>query len=157
VGMISVLAAGSAGFARSRFATALLLMVAFAASVGGIATPIGTATNMVALGFLKKPEVLGRSVDFLHWMAVGVPAMAVIFVGRYVWGRLWPPAGELDLAALRSYLRSEYDRLGPWKRGEANTLAVFLVAVGLWVTPGLLAAFAPPEVHAEFVKRFPEE
>jgi sodium-dependent dicarboxylate transporter 2/3/5 len=162
VGMIAVLSAGTrtaggAAFARSRFATALLLMVAFGASVGGLATPIGTATNVVALGFLKRPEVLGRSVDFLHWMAIGVPAAAVTFAGLYAWLRLLAPAGELDLPALRAYLRGEYGRLGAWKRGEANTLAAFLAAVGLWVAPGLLAAFATPEVHAAFVKRFPEE
>src|SRR5205823_2992437 len=162
VGMIAVLAAGpgtagGAAFARSRFATALLLMVAFAASVGGIATPIGTATNVLAIGFLKRPEVLGRSVDFLGWMAVGVPATAVIFVGLYAWLRLVAPAGELDLAALRTYLRAEYGRLGPWTRGEANTLAVFLLAVGLWVAPGVLAVAAPPDLHAAFTRRFPEE
>src|SRR5262249_57908385 len=55
VGMVSVLAAGSAGFARSRFATALLLMVAFAASVGGIPTPLGAGPHMVALGLLQQP------------------------------------------------------------------------------------------------------
>ncbi|MCE9567176.1 MAG: DASS family sodium-coupled anion symporter [Planctomycetes bacterium] len=162
VGLISVLASstGTSGgptFAHSRFATALLLMVAFGASVGGIATPIGTATNVFALGFLKRPEVIGQGIDFLHWMAVGVPAMVVIFLGLYAWLRITAPAGELDMHTLRTYLRGEYDRLGPWKRGEVNTLAVFLLAIGLWVAPGMLAVFASPEVHAAFVKRFPEE
>jgi sodium-dependent dicarboxylate transporter 2/3/5 len=162
VGIIAVLAgspgtAGGAAFARSRFATVLLLMVAFGSSVGGIATPIGTATNMYAIGFLKRPEVLGRGVDFLQWMAVGVPAMAVIFLGLYAWLRVLAPSGNLDMVALRTYLRGEYDRLGPWKRGEVNTLVVFLTAVGLWVAPGVLAVVAPPDLHASFVKRFPEE
>jgi sodium-dependent dicarboxylate transporter 2/3/5 len=158
VGMVAVLDSGAgAGFARSRFATALVLAVAIGASVGGIATPIGTATNVFALGFLKRPEVFGRGIDFLHWTAVGVPAMLVIFVGMHAWLRLLAPPGELDLAALRAYLRTEYAKLGPWTRGEANTLAVFLVAVGLWVAPGLLAALGPPDVHAAFVRRFPEE
>jgi sodium-dependent dicarboxylate transporter 2/3/5 len=158
VGMIGVLDSGtSTGFSRSRFATALLLAVAIGASVGGIATPIGTATNVFAIGFLKRPEVLGRGVDFLNWMAVGVPAMAVIFVGMYAWLRVLAPPGELNLAALRAYLREEHDRIGPWKRGEANTLAVFLLAVGLWVTPGILGVFAPADVHAVFSRRFPDE
>ena len=158
VGMIRVLDSGTAaGFARSRFATALLLAVAIGASVGGIATPIGTATNVFAIGFLKRPEVLGRGIGFLHWMAVGVPAMLAIFTVLYAWLRVLAPPGDLDLAALRDHLRAEYDRLGPWTRGEANTLAVFLLAVGLWVAPGVLAVFAPADVHAAFAKRFPDE
>jgi sodium-dependent dicarboxylate transporter 2/3/5 len=157
VGMVAVLGAGGTGFARSRFASALLLIVAFGASVGGIATPIGTATNVFAIGFLKRPEVLGRAVDFLHWMAVGVPAMAVIFLGLYGWLRALAPVGDLDLTALRGQLRAEYARCGPWTRGEANTLAVFLLAVGLWVTPGVLAVAASTEAHAGFVRRLPEE
>jgi sodium-dependent dicarboxylate transporter 2/3/5 len=158
VGMIGVLDSGTGtGFSHSRFATALLLAVAIGASVGGIATPIGTATNVFAIGFLKRPEVLGRGVDFLNWMAVGVPAMAVIFVGMYAWLRVLAPPGELNLGALRAYLREEHDRIGPWKRGEANTLAVFLLAVGLWVTPGMLGVFAPADVHAMFSRRFPDE
>src|SRR5437764_8743169 len=125
VGIVSVLAAGRApapgdDFAKSRFASALLLIVAFGASIGGIATPIGTATNVLALGFLKRPEILGRSVDFLAWCAVGVPMMALIFAGTYAWLRLLAPAGDLDMPALRDYLRAECDRLGPWKRGEVN-------------------------------------
>src|SRR5205807_2586913 len=104
-----------------------------------IATPIGTATNVVALGFMRRPEVLGQSIDFLAWCLLGVPMMAIIFVGMYGWLRLQAPAEGLDMPALREYLRSEYDKLGRWKIGEVNTLAVFLVVVTLWVTPGVLA------------------
>jgi sodium-dependent dicarboxylate transporter 2/3/5 len=160
VGIVSVLAASRpAGddFARSAYASALLLITAFGASVGGIATPIGTATNVVAIGFLKRPEVLGRSVNFLAWCAVGVPMMAIIFAGMYLWLRLLAPAGGLDMPALRDYLRAERARLGRWTHGEANTLAVFLLVVALWVTPGVLALTASAEVQRAFGRCFPEE
>jgi sodium-dependent dicarboxylate transporter 2/3/5 len=167
VGIVTVLAAGRAprpgedpaagDFAKSPYASALLLITAFGASVGGIATPIGTATNVVALGFLRQPDVLGRSVDFLAWCAVGVPMMVLIFAGMYAWLRLLAPAGDLDMPALRDYLRGEHDRLGPWKRGEVNTMAVFLVVVALWVTPGVLALAAPAAAQRAFVRCFPEE
>jgi solute carrier family 13 (sodium-dependent dicarboxylate transporter), member 2/3/5 len=158
VGIISVLAAGrGAGFSRSPYATALLLMTAFGASVGGIATPIGTATNVVALGYMRRPEVLGRSVDFLSWCAVGVPMMVLIFLGLYAWLRLQARAGGLDMAALRDHLRAEYRLLGPWKTGERNTLGVFLVAVALWVTPGALGLAGFSEAEKAFARSFPEE
>jgi sodium-dependent dicarboxylate transporter 2/3/5 len=158
VGIISVLAAGRGpGFSRSPYATALLLMTAFGASVGGIATPIGTATNVVALGYMKRPEVLGRSVDFLSWCAVGVPMMVLIFLGLYGWLRLQAPAHGLDMRALRDHLRSEYARVGRWKTGEVNTLGVFLVAVALWVTPGVLGLAGFREAEKAFARSFPEE
>jgi sodium-dependent dicarboxylate transporter 2/3/5 len=49
--------------------------------------------------------------------------------------------GEAE--GLRAYLRDERARLGPWTRGQVNTLIAFAVAVVLWVAPGLLQAFAP--------------
>src|SRR5207302_11493478 len=84
VGIVAVLSAARgapADFSKSPYASALLLAVAFGASVGGIATPIGTATNVVAIGFFRQPEFFGRGVDFLAWCAVGVPMMVLIFVG----------------------------------------------------------------------------
>ena len=93
MGLIAVMAAGSgvAGFARSPYATALLLMTAYASSVGGIATPIGTTTNVVAMGYFKQDGYFGRSVDFLAWTWVGVPMMIVLFVALYFWLRLAAP------------------------------------------------------------------
>jgi solute carrier family 13 (sodium-dependent dicarboxylate transporter), member 2/3/5 len=157
VGIIAVLATHNAGFAHSRFATALLLITAFGASVGGIATPIGTATNVVALGYLRRPDVLGRSVDFLSWCAVGIPMMAIIFVGMFLWLRLLSPADRLNMPALREYLRSEYEKLGPWKRGEVNTLVVFLIVVALWIAPGVMAIAGMSESQRAFNRVLPEE
>src|SRR6185312_11961135 len=67
MGIIGVLGAGSGEgvprFGRSPYASALLLMTAYASSVGGIATPIGTATNVVAMSFFRRPEYFGQPVD----------------------------------------------------------------------------------------------
>ncbi len=167
LGIIQVLAAGDAkasgheagqtGFAQSRYATALLLITAFGASVGGIATPIGTATNVVALGFLRRPDIMGRPVDFLGWCVVGVPMMVLIFVGMFLWLRMVAPADRLNMPALRAYLRDEHARLGRWKQGEINTLAVFLIVIALWVTPGVLAILGAAEMRSAFNATFPEE
>jgi sodium-dependent dicarboxylate transporter 2/3/5 len=167
MGIISVLAAGSgkdgANFPRSAFATALLLMTAYASSVGGITTPIGTATNVVAIGYFKRPEfreTFGGSIDFFRWVMVGAPMMATIFAGLYVWLRAISPAKGLDMPALRQYLRAERDRLGPWAQGEINTIIVFAAVVLLWVTPAFLS-LVPGEggsaAKAWFATRFPEE
>jgi sodium-dependent dicarboxylate transporter 2/3/5 len=143
-------------FARSPYATSLLLITAYASAIGGVSTPIGTATNVVAMGFFKRDEVFGRPVDFLAWSAVGVPVTIVLFIGLWAWLRVVTPIGDLEMAPLRDYLRTEYDRLGKWNRGEVNTLAVFLVVVSFWITPGFLA-ICFPQAHDDFTRRFPEE
>jgi sodium-dependent dicarboxylate transporter 2/3/5 len=161
LGIISVLAAGTgsqgASFARSPYASALLLMTAYASSVGGIATPIGTATNVVAMGFFEQPEYLGRPIDFLRWSIVGIPMMLVLFGGLFFWLRRGTNESGLDMSALRTYLHSEYAKLGRWQVGEVNTLIVFLVVVALWVTAGVLALVGAEQAERWFSQHFPEE
>lgn len=161
LGIIGVLGAGSGEgaerFGRTPYATALLLMTAYASSVGGIATPIGTATNVVAMGFFEKKEYFGRSADFVRWMIVGVPLMLVLFVGLFAWLRLQARPGQLNLPALRDYLQHERAKLGPWKVGEINTLMVFLFVVALWMTPAALALLGNDKLEQGFAAHFPEE
>jgi sodium-dependent dicarboxylate transporter 2/3/5 len=165
MGIIAVLAAGAGkgapGFARSPFASGLLLMTAYASSVGGISTPIGTATNVVAIGYFRRPEYadrFGGNIDFFRWAAVGVPMTAAIFAGLYLWLRRLAPARGLDMPALRDYLREQRARLGPWARGEINTIVVFAAVVALWMTPAVLAVIpGAGAARAWFVARFPEE
>jgi sodium-dependent dicarboxylate transporter 2/3/5 len=125
--------------------------------VGGIATPIGTATNIVAIGYLKQPEYLGRPIDFLQWSLVGVPMALLIFGGLFGLLRLHSPAGHLQMATLRGHLHREYALLGPWKAGEVNTLIVFLTVVTLWVTPGALTLAGWGTMREAFSRRLPEE
>ncbi len=161
MGMIAVLAAGAgpsgAAFPRSRYATSLLLMTAYASSVGGVSTPIGTGTNIAAMGLIRQEQYLGRPIDFLAWATVGVPLMVVIFIGLFFWLRGWAASSDLNMPALRDYLRRERDKLGCWNRGELNTLAVFIVIVSLWVTPGVLAMAGLAEARTTFSEYFPEE
>lgn len=161
MGMIAVLsdpaAGGSISFIRSRYASALLLMTAYASSVGGIATPIGTATNIVAMSYFKRPEYFGQPIDFLRWSLIGLPMMLCIYLGLYFWLRLQAGVPSLDMPRLRTYLSEGWSKLGPWRQGEINTLVVFFVVLVLWVTPGFLALFADPETQRAFSRRFPEE
>jgi sodium-dependent dicarboxylate transporter 2/3/5 len=159
MGIIHVLAAGSgeqgAKFARSPYASALLLMTGYASSVGGIATPVGTATNVVALGFLE--QSMGQGIGFTRWSLVGVPMVLIIFAALFCWLRLWAPADRLNMPALREYLQRESSLLGPLRRGEWNTLLVFAIVVGMWIAPGVLAICGAEELLRSFTKRFPEE
>lgn len=160
LGIIGVLATSMGpdgeGFPHSRFASALLLMTAYASSAGGIATPIGTTTNVVAMGFFSQEEFFGRPVDFGRWAIVGLPLAAALGVVLLVWMRLFAPAGRLDLSAVRMYLKDERAKLGPWTVGQRNTLAVFLGVVTMWIAPSVAALVGAADTAAWLRYHFPE-
>ena len=161
LGIISVLATSQGpsgeGFAQGRYASALMLMTAYASSVGGIATPIGTTTNVVAMGYFRQEAFFGRSIDFGRWSLVGVPMTLALGLVLVAWLRILAPPGPLDLAAVRVYLQGERDKLGGWSNGERNTLVVFLAVVTLWIAPSLAALVGAAEAAAWLRSHFPEE
>ena len=59
------------------FAAGLLLMTAFAASVGGIGTPIGTPPNLIGIGLINR--LLGVDINFFQWMSLGVPLCVAMY------------------------------------------------------------------------------
>lgn len=140
------------------FAAGMMLMTAFAASVGGVATPVGTPPNLIGIAAVER--ILGIKVTFFEWMHVGLP-VALVLTGFLVWRFARTcPAPALSLAGSREWIRGEAEKLGPWSRGQRNVIVVFACAVALWVLPGFVAAFAPggssSPVYAWFNRRLPE-
>ncbi|HWS87512.1 MAG TPA: DASS family sodium-coupled anion symporter [Pyrinomonadaceae bacterium] len=123
-----------------RYATALMLMTSFAASIGGLATPIGTPPNVIGLGFIR--QLTGVEFPFFKWAVIGVPVVVVLFLWLFFYLNWLSPAGVREIEGSREMLTRERDRLGAWTRGQKSTLVAFLVTVALWVVPGLFALFA---------------
>ncbi|OGR46020.1 MAG: hypothetical protein A2X40_08115 [Elusimicrobia bacterium GWC2_65_9] len=134
------------GSARDpRLESRLLLMLSFAASVGGLGTPVGTPPNLIGIGMLR--NLAGIDISFARWCALALPitAASLIFIGFVLSRGIPKPAGWSKLEA---ELRERRARLGPWSRGEINTALAFYVAVALWLgaprlpegTSALLAA-----------------
>ena len=120
-----------------RYPAALMLMIAYAASVGGLATPVGTPPNVIGIGFLRS---IGRSGDpLLQVVPLGVPVVLVLFAFLCLYLRAVAPAGLRELPGSAELIRSERARLGPWTRGQRSVAIAFGVTVALWVTPGLVA------------------
>lgn len=118
---------------RRGLAESLVLMVAFSASVGGLATPVGTPTNLVALGQLRAFGLPQPS--FVEWMRLGVPLMLVLLVVLFF--TLRPRGGE-GFGPLGEEFRRQRGKLGGITQGERNTAVAFTLAVVLWLFPGLL-------------------
>jgi len=119
------------------YGAALLLSNAFAASIGGLGTPVGTPPNLIGIGFIRRE--LQVPLPFFSWMALGVPIVAVLFVWA-VTTLLRSARTRADVpGAMAKLLAAERDALGPWTRGQLNTVIAFGTTVFLWVLPGVLA------------------
>jgi solute carrier family 13 (sodium-dependent dicarboxylate transporter), member 2/3/5 len=126
--------------ARPAYATGLLLMTTFAASVGGLATPVGAAPNMIGLGFIRNE--LHVNFSFLAWCAVGVPTAAVLFVYlAFYLGALFR-AGRVEIIGGHELFAAERDRLGDWTWAQRSTVIACLITIGLWLAPAALALVA---------------
>jgi sodium-dependent dicarboxylate transporter 2/3/5 len=126
-----------------RFALALLLGIAYGASIGGIGTIVGSPPNGIAARFIE--QTYGHSVSFLEWLAIGLPVVGVLLplawwlLTRVLFRfRLTPAAQGAD------WIASQWRGLGPLGRGERVTLWVFAATVLLWISRPLLIEF---EVH----------
>ncbi|GMR04279.1 MAG: DASS family sodium-coupled anion symporter [Thermodesulfobacteriota bacterium] len=125
----------SGGYDFNKFSTAMMLMVAYGASVGGIATPIGTPPNVIGLGMIN--ELIGVRITFYEWMVFALPITAVMFIFLFITlgsGRAFKRARLIGIDAFMEKARND---LGPWKRGEINTAFCFAVAVFLWILPSI--------------------
>jgi len=133
-------ASGSHSTIDPRYATGLMLMTSFAASIGGLATPVGTPPNLIGLGFIR--SLAGAEVSFFRWMLIGVPVVVVLFVFLYLHLNRVAPAGVKTLTAGAELIRRERERLGPWTRGQRSVALAFGLTVTLWVVPGVVALVA---------------
>ncbi len=113
------------------FGIALMLSVAYAASLGGIATLIGTPPNAVLAGAAS--EMLGRQIGFLEWMAVGVPVTAAMIpLAWLLLVKVMHPPGRLSGDAAE-IIEAERAKLGPMSKGERVTATVFALTALAWV------------------------
>ncbi|WP_444930098.1 SLC13 family permease [Microbulbifer sp. SSSA002] len=107
---------------NQRLSIALILGIAYAASLGGVGTPLGTPPNVIFMGIYE--EVTGREFSFLGWMKIGLPVALVTLPIMALW------------LTRNIHLKNaiEPPQVGEWRAEEKRTLMVFGVAILLWVT-----------------------
>jgi sodium-dependent dicarboxylate transporter 2/3/5 len=122
---------GSSADAR-RMRTALMLGIAYAASIGGIGTLIGTPPNLILAAASR--QITGREIDFLSYMMIGVPIVVVLLPVTWavlVFG-LFRNSATLSGEAERTIKRQQLE-LGALRGGERLTLIVFAMAAFAWI------------------------
>jgi sodium-dependent dicarboxylate transporter 2/3/5 len=120
-----------------RFALGLMLLTSFGASVGGMATPVGTPPNLIGIGMLER--IAHVRITFFQWMALGLPLVVVLFafLTVFFW---WTTARGMPVGeASGALVLEERQKLGRLSPAERNVIVAFGLTVLLWVTPGILA------------------
>ncbi len=125
------------------FGAALVLAIAFGASLGGLGTPVGTPPNLIGIGQLREAHV---EIGFFRWMEIGVPLGLIMMVVM------------LAILAIRfgvrpgrvAKLRDTAARA--WSQGEIAVTVSFAIAVLAWMIPGLVDLAAPKSDAAAFLR-----
>ena len=150
---VSVLAAIAADAGRDarrlRFGTALMLVLAWSASIGGVITPVGSAPNLISIGQLHK--LTAERIPFLHWMAIATPIALALSVFMLIYFRfVLPPEPGLRARPAGGVGAPR----GPLSARERNVVIAFGLTVSFWVLPGLLAiALGPADARVAQVQR----
>jgi len=117
---------------NGRYTIALLLGVAFASNIGGIATPIGTPPNLIMVGVYA--EVTGKTVNFAQWLAWGLP-FVLLFVPITGWWLYHSAKLPADFAlADPSQLERMQRELPVMSRAERRVLVIFSLTALAWIT-----------------------
>ncbi|HKQ46884.1 MAG TPA: SLC13 family permease [Phycisphaerae bacterium] len=147
---------------RSRTPAALLIALAWGATFGGMATPVGTAPNFIGYAAMKK---LDATVSFVSWMKVGVPVwLGTTLIG---WGvlRLATAMGRGSAAARRNapgiFDDPTLTDVGPMLGDDAAdrpagssrparrwVIGAFITAILLWLVPGIVKSVTSPDEPA---------
>jgi sodium-dependent dicarboxylate transporter 2/3/5 len=135
-GLVAQQSDGDADAGRLRFSTALMLMVAYGASVGGLLTPIGSPPNLIGREFIEA-ETDAR-LPFFTWVLNAAPIVGLMFLALCVILIALNKPEINRITGAGDYIAEQRQQLGKMSRGERNTLFAFAVAVTLWILPGVV-------------------
>lgn len=133
--------------AATNFGICVMLGIAFSASIGGMATLIGTPPNAVMAGQVVK--MTGSAVPFSRFMMVGAP-ISLVMMGICWWVLpLMFPIRDLNLAQAGAIVDHELKELGPMSKGEKLTFALFVFTASFWMLRPQILGLFPPFVMGE--------
>jgi solute carrier family 13 (sodium-dependent dicarboxylate transporter), member 2/3/5 len=126
----------------AKFSLSLMLGIAYAASIGGVATLIGTPPNALLAGALN--QTYGYDLGFGQWMIVGVPVALVMLIGAWLLlTRITIRLDRGEVANASDLFSRELTSLGSWSQAEIRVGIVFVVTAVTWTFRTVLDDFIP--------------
>ena len=128
---------------HDNFAKVLVLGIAYAASIGGMATLVGTPPNLVFTGLVKK--MYGVEISFIQWFSFGFPIAAILLLicWKYLTGYVLKFSIK-EFPGGKEEVESQYKALGPMTVEESRVLIVFVITALAWIfRKYLLSPFIP--------------
>lgn len=117
---------------KKYFVINLLLGIAYAATIGGMSTLVGTAPNIIFAAFMQ--DAYGIEISFIGWMMLGVPLAALmLFFAWYTLTSLVYPVNFMATAETKIKLKDMLIKLGPLGFDEKKVLMIFALAASLWM------------------------
>lgn len=122
----------------AHLSTALMLGIAYAASIGGMGTLVGTPPNLIFISSAKSIFRHAPEASFLRWMLMGLPIVVIfLFLAWYYLTTLLFPIGSKDIASDIDIdidiIKCQLDELGKMNKGERYILVIFLVTALAWI------------------------
>lgn len=132
--IVPIAIAVTAPLADTGFRKALILGIAYAGTIGGVGSAIGTPANQLAIEFLD--EFGGRTISFVEWFAFGLPMVALFvpIMAAYLWRRSKVTIDAARLAEAATIAEHERRALGSPTRDQVIVLVVFAAVVAGWMT-----------------------
>lgn len=132
--VIETITKNAKGKGADRFAICVLLGIAYAASIGGLSTLIGTPPNGVFLGQFSEMYPEAGEIGFLQWMMIGVPLSAILLPVTWLFlTKILFRFDGLSMVDVDRVIRDRIDALGAMSRGEKTVLVVWLGTAAAWI------------------------
>ena len=122
-----------AGTSLANFSMVLMLVIAYASNIGGMATIIGTPPNVAFVAFIEKKY--NYTIQFVDWMLVCTPMVILLLAALYwVLAKWMFPSRISSSKDANRYITEELQKLGRMSTAEKRALFVFLLTAMLWIT-----------------------
>lgn len=121
----------------ANFSLTIMLAIAYASNIGGIATIIGTPPNVAYVGYIQKKY--NYDIDFVNWMLICTPLAILLLASLYLVMVKWmyPNRIKSDLAT-RQLIQEDLAKLGPLTVAEKRVLFIFAGTAFLWIFRGVI-------------------
>jgi len=129
---------GEEDLTKNPFAISLMLGLAYAASIGGLGTIIGTPPNTIMVAQIDK--LYGQTIPFGTWMMIGVPLAGIfLFIcWLFLTKVMYPVKGDILMGKGEQLVNEELRKMGPMTKEEKSILLIFSIVAITWIAMGFM-------------------